>query len=70
MYVKSMSVTKTKRLIAMETISKSEVYVNVGPLIKHGPHWINFITFIFTSEKNRYSKCLYKKFGTKLFHLT
>ncbi len=24
-----------------------------GPLIEHGPHWINFIILIFISEKNR-----------------
>ncbi len=41
-------------------ISKSEISENFGPLIKHGPHWINVIIFIFISENNRYSKCLYK----------
>jgi hypothetical protein len=33
---------------------------NFGPLIKHGPHWLNLIIFTFISEKNRYSRCLYK----------
>jgi hypothetical protein len=31
-----------------------------GSLIKHGPHWINFIIFIFISENNRYFRSLHK----------
>jgi hypothetical protein len=31
-----------------------------GPLIKHGPHWINFTIFNFISENNRYFKDSYK----------
>ncbi len=30
---------------------KSQIYGNIGPLIKHGPHWINFTIFTFISEK-------------------
>jgi hypothetical protein len=40
--------------------SKSEISKNFGPLIDHGPHWINFIILTFLSEKNKYSRCLYK----------
>ncbi len=39
---------------------KSEIFGNFGPLIEHGPHWINFNILIFISENNRYSICLYK----------
>jgi len=31
-----------------------------GPLIEHGPHWIDFIIITFISEKNRYFRCPYK----------
>jgi len=31
-----------------------------GPLIEHGPHWINFTILTFLSEKNRYFRGLYK----------
>jgi hypothetical protein len=40
--------------------SKNEISRNFGPLIEHGSHWINFIILTFISEKNRYSRCLYK----------
>ncbi len=33
---------------------------NFGPLVKHGPHWINFTILTFISENSRYFKCLYK----------
>jgi hypothetical protein len=33
--------------------------MNFGPLIEHGPYWINSIILTFISEKIRYSKCLY-----------
>jgi hypothetical protein len=29
-------------------------------IIKHGPHWINFIILTFINENNRYFKSLYK----------
>jgi len=41
-------------------VFKSENFGNFGPLIKYGPHWINFTILTFISENNRYSKCLYK----------
>jgi len=34
-------------------------YSSFGPLIEHGPHWINFIIFTFISENNRYFKSLF-----------
>jgi len=64
-----MDVTKTKCPIAMKKISKSQIYRNFGPLLKHGPHWINFIILIFISEKKRYFKNLHKILKKK-FHLT
>ncbi len=39
---------------------KSQNFENFGPLIEHGPHWINFIIFTFISEKNRYFRSLHK----------
>jgi len=33
---------------------KRLIFENFGPLIDHGPHWINFTILIFISEKNRY----------------
>jgi hypothetical protein len=35
-------------------------YSSFGPLIEHGPHWINFIIFTFISENNRYFRGIYK----------
>jgi hypothetical protein len=55
-----MNVTRTKCPITMLKFSKSQISRNFGPLIEHGPHWINFIIFTFTSEKNRYFGGLYK----------
>jgi hypothetical protein len=60
MYIKCMSVTKIKCPIIMKKISKCEICENFGPLIKHGPHWINLSIFTFISEKNRYFRCLYQ----------
>jgi hypothetical protein len=40
--------------------SKSQISKKFGPLIKHDPHWINFIIFIFISENNRYFKSQHK----------
>jgi hypothetical protein len=40
-----------------------------GPLIKHGPYWINFIVFTFISEKID-TLDAHIKFGANLFHLT
>ncbi len=37
-------------------VLKNEIYGNFGPLIEHGPHWINFIILTFISENNRYFK--------------
>jgi hypothetical protein len=53
-------VTRTKCPIAMYKISKNEFFGNFGPLIEHGPHWINFIILTFISENNRYFRCPYK----------
>jgi hypothetical protein len=39
---------------------KKWIFWEFGPLIEYGPYWINFITLTFISEKNRYSRCLYK----------
>jgi hypothetical protein len=39
---------------------KKSIFGNFGPLIKHGPHWINFTILTFISENSRYFKCLYK----------
>ncbi len=47
---KCSNVTRTKCPIAMYKISKNEFFGNFGPLIEHGPHWINFIIFTFISE--------------------
>jgi hypothetical protein len=44
----------------MQKVSKNEISKNFGPLIKHGPHWINFTILTFISENNRYSRCLCK----------
>jgi hypothetical protein len=53
----------------MYKISKSEFFGNFGPLIEHGPHWINFIILTFISEYNNNNnnnnnnnkfRCLYK----------
>ncbi len=41
-------------------VSKNENFKNFGPLIQHGPHWMNFTILIFISENNKYSKCPYK----------
>jgi hypothetical protein len=60
MYFKTSNVTRIKYPIAMYKISKSEIFGNFGPLIEHGPHWINFIIFTFISENNGYFKCPYK----------
>jgi hypothetical protein len=38
----------------------NETFMNFWPLIEYGLHWINFTILIFISEKNRYSKGLYK----------
>jgi len=58
-------VARTKCTITMYKVSKDEFFENFGPLIEHGPHWIHFTIFIFISENNRYSRCLYKN-GSKL----
>jgi len=46
--------------IAMYKVSKNEILGNVGPLIKHGLHWITFTILTFINENNRSSTCLYK----------
>jgi len=43
--------------------SKSQIFENFGPLMEHGPHWINFIIITFINENNRYLEA-YIKFGT------
>ncbi len=60
MYIKCMSDTKFKCLIAMLKISKNENFKKIGPLIEHGPHWINFIIFTFISENKINFRGLYK----------
>jgi hypothetical protein len=55
-----MSVKKLSALLQCKFFQKNEFLGNFGPLIEHGPHWINFIILTFISEKNRYSRCLYK----------
>ncbi len=60
MYIKCMSVTKFKCLIAMLNISKNENFKKFGPLIEYGPHWINFIIFTFISENKINFRGLYK----------
>ncbi len=55
--MKHMHVTRTKYPIIMFFFFFNQ---NFGPLIEHGPHWINFIIFIFISKKNRYYRGLYK----------
>jgi hypothetical protein len=64
-----MSVTKTKYPITMLKNSKSENFKKFEPWKKYGPHWINFIIFIFMNEIIDILKA-YIKFGTKLLHLT
>jgi hypothetical protein len=49
--------------------SKDQIFRNFGPLIEHGPHWINFTILTFISEKKKTLKA-YIKFGTKLIRLT
>ncbi len=44
----------------MYKITKNENFENFGPLIGHGPHWINLTIFTLVSEKNRYFRCPYK----------
>jgi hypothetical protein len=39
--------------------SKSQISKNFGPLIEHGPNWINFTILTFISEKNRCFRDLY-----------
>jgi hypothetical protein len=41
-------------------VPKSQILGNFGPLIEHGPHWINFIILTFISENNKYFRGLYK----------
>jgi hypothetical protein len=64
-----MSVTKLNALLQCKFFQKNEFLRNFGPLIEHGPHWINFTILTFISEKNDIPDA-YIKFGTKLFHLT
>jgi hypothetical protein len=64
-----MNVTRTECPIIMLNISKNQISRNFGPLIGHGPHWINFTIVTFLSENNIYLEA-YIKFGTKLFHST
>jgi hypothetical protein len=71
MYINCSNVTRTKCPIAMYKISKIEISRNFGPLIEHGPHWINFIIFTFISEKKEVITLdAYVKFGANIFHLT
>jgi hypothetical protein len=51
--IKCIYVTRTKCPIAMLKVLKSQIYGNFGPLIEHGPHWINFTIVIFISEKKK-----------------
>ncbi len=56
MYVKWMAMTKTKCFITMSKYSKNEIFDKFEPLIEYGPHWINFIIFIFINEKKQIFK--------------
>ncbi len=62
MYINCSNVTRTKCPIALYKISKNEIYGNFGPLIEHGPYWINFIvlTFISRKKKSNNFRCPYK----------
>ncbi len=60
---------RTKCFIAMYKVSKNEISGNFGPLIDHGPHWINFIILTFISEKID-TLDAHIKFATNLSHLT
>jgi hypothetical protein len=48
---------------------KNQIYENFGPLMEHGPHWINFIILILIMKIIDILET-YIKFGTKLFHLS
>jgi hypothetical protein len=41
-------------------IAKNENFENFGPLIGHGPRWINVTILTLISENNRHFKCPYK----------
>jgi hypothetical protein len=61
MYIKCKNVTRTKCPIVMYKVLKSEISRKYyGPLIKHGPHSMNFTILAFISEKNRYFRCPYQ----------
>jgi len=60
MYIKCMSVTKTKCTLQCKKFQKMKFSKKIGPLIKTWPHWINFTILTFMSEKNKYFKCLHK----------
>jgi hypothetical protein len=51
MCIKCINVARTKCPIAMLIFLINQIYGNFGPLIEHGPHWINFTIFTFISEK-------------------
>jgi hypothetical protein len=55
-----MTVIKTKCPIVIKKVSKSQIFWYFGPLVKHGPHWINFIILTFISENKIKFKGLYK----------
>jgi hypothetical protein len=38
----------------------NQIFRNFGPLIEHGPHWINFTIFTFINGNNKYFKSLCK----------
>jgi len=44
----------------MYKFSKNEIFGIFGPLIEHGPHWINFTILTFISENNGCFRCPYK----------
>ncbi len=69
MCIKCMNVTRTKCLVIMEKVFKSQIFGSFGTLIEHGPHWINFNILTFISEKKKTLEA-YIKFEKKLFHLT
>jgi hypothetical protein len=52
--------TRTKCLSAILFYFLSQFFGNFGPLIEHGPHWINFIIPTFISDNNRYFRGQYK----------
>jgi hypothetical protein len=67
MCIKWMNMTRTKCPIVIFLIQKVNSK-NFGPLIEHGPHWINFTILTFIVKTIDILET-YVKFRTKLLHL-